>query len=304
MTPKFDRRLSPEALAYLETRPRWWQDVLDYRFIDASDRKQPLFLAVRDGYLSAYVEGQSVPEIRFNVRNRLARLCIHQKFVRDGIEGQDTIDFNGDHIDGKPYSENPLSAWVTRARRSAQRKVEKQGVTVILGGNANVIDVEMALPANDKPPHADRIDIVALEKSHAGLNIVLYEAKHFTNPYLRAKNHQPEVLKQLGRYETWINTEDRADQVVAAYRRACGLLVKLHTMRNSAVHPLVQEAAEEGSNLQVDRKPRLIVFGYRDEQYNDFWKPHESVLKDAGVSLIIKPTAQEICLPTTAPSHA
>ena len=117
----------------------------------------------------------------------------------------------------------------------------------------NVIDVEMALPGLSAP----RIDLVALEKSGSTINIVFYEAKLFSNPTLRAKKLPPKVLGQLGKYETWLASGGRADEVIKAYRNACGLLTRLRKMHGVPVDGVIEQASRPDSPLTVDRKPRL-----------------------------------------------
>jgi hypothetical protein len=310
---KFDRKLSEAGLAYLETRPAWWQDLLEHRFTDIGGREQPLFLAIRNGYLNAYVEGQSVLKVGFELRTPSTALLgtIHHKYVVGGADGQLYLKFDGSKLGGKPYlGRSSLNEWARQAKTYATS--EKQGVAAIAGRNAHVIDVEMGLPAAaigaEKRPSAPRMDIVALETDGKGIKIVFYEAKLFRNPELRADDLKPRVLNQLQRYEDWINSDHRADEVVNAYRRACGILIRLNATRSEAtgrpVHPLVVEAAKEGSDLRVDRRPRLIIFGYKPEQRDAYWKRHECALRSAGIDggrLIMAPHPEDVSLLEATP---
>ncbi len=304
---KFDRMLPESGLEYLETRPAWWQDILEHRFKDIGEREQPLFLAIRNGYLNAYVEGQSVLKVGFEPRTSSNTLIgkIHHKYVVDGADGQVYLEFDGSKVGDIPYlGRSSLDEWAGRAKRYAT--LEKQGVAAIAGRNAHVIDVEMALPANkavgaDKRPSAPRMDIVALETDGDCIKIVFYEAKLFGNPELRADNLKPRVLCQLQRYEDWFNGDHREEEVLNAYRRACKTLIRLNATRSEAtrrpVHPLIVEAAKEKSDLRVDRKPRLIIFGYKPEQRDAYWERHEGALRSAGIDgrrLIMKPHAEDV----------
>ena len=245
-------------------------------------KEQPLFLAIRKNYFNAYVEGQSVLKIGLDEQstpNQL-RAGIHQKYVH---RDQAYLTFDRKQIVGKPYvGKASVDEWVKRAqtyvknKKNTKEMSEKQGVAVIVGRNPHIIDVEMALPA-DKPnvsenrPSADRIDMVALEKDGEAFKIVFYEAKLFSNhAALRADNPEPKVLKQLKGYEDWMRS--RTDEIIPTYRRACDRLIRLHAMRDTktdlrapSVHPFVLQAAKEGSGLQVDPKPRIIIFGYSAE---------------------------------------
>ena len=283
-------------------RPAWWQDILDYKFEDVSRAQQPLFLAVRNGYLNAYVEGQSVLKVQFKGTKLNAE--IHHKYVADGAEGQLYKIFDGKDVGGICYDGKVmLSQWVERARQYARPKgtgvivSEKQGVAVIASRNPHVIDVEMGLPGRV----ADRIDVVALERAGSAINIVFYEAKLFQNGALRARTFPPKVLQQLSRYEDWLKESGQDEKVTRAYRETCKLLIELRTMQGTpAVHDLIVEASKDGSNLRIDPKPRLIVFGY-DEPRSDHWRPHEDVLRGrAGLGdrgLIMQPRPENVRTP-------
>jgi hypothetical protein len=306
MAGEFNRCLPDEGLALLKARPSWWQDLLDYRFKDVSGKEQPLFLAIRGGYLNAYVEGQSILKIGFVSRPVRLSAEIHNKYVY--ADDQSYLKFDGNEVKAKQYpsvtyeQRKSVGEWVKRARSYAGD--EKRGVAVIVARNSHVIDVEMGLTGQ---PSVDRIDIVALEKDAEALKIVFYEAKLFSNhAALRADTLQPKVLKQLKRYEDWIRS--RPDEIIPAYRRACGLLIRLHGMRYTradlhapSVHRFVLQAAKEGSNLQVDPKPRLIVFGYSPSERVGSWKRHECALRQNGVRLIMKPRPEGVILPEEIP---
>jgi hypothetical protein len=313
---KFNRELPEAGLAHLETRPAWWQDLLEHRFTDVGGREQPLFLAIRNGYLNAYVEGQSVLKVGFDQRIPSTALLgtIHHKYVAGGADGQLYLKFDGSKFGGMPYlGKSSFDEWANRAKTYAGE--EKQSIAAIVGRNAHVIDVEMGLPANkaigaEKRPSAPRMDIVALEADGKCIKIVFYEAKLFGNKELRADNLKPSVLNQLQRYEDWINSDHRADEVVHAYRRACGILIRLNATRSDAtgrpLHPLVVEAAKEGSDLRVDRRPRLIIFGYKPERRDAYWERHEGALRRAGIDgdrLIMEPRPEDVALSETKASE-
>jgi len=264
----------------------WWRELLDYRFKGVDGGIYPLALAIRDGYLSAYVEGQSVMKIKFAdaAEPPCLRAEMHYKYlggeyrVFDGMEVERTIYIPGKSID----------CWIEKARSFAEPKLgngvfsEKQGIAVIVGRNPNVIDLEMALPASAKGRRvADRIDIVALERAGSAINIVFYEAKLFSNPSLRAKNFQPKVLEQLNKYENWITSDNRMTEVIDAYRETCRLLIALREMQGIPVDELIVKASMDGSNLQVDPRPRLIVFGYDGSKSDPHWLSHQAVLRRA-----------------------
>jgi hypothetical protein len=295
----FRRRLPPRALAYLQTMPRWWKDVLEYRF-SAGGSKRPLLVAVRNRYLNIYAEGQSVLKVEFDTRRADAfrlRCKIHRKYVCGEDAGEGYLVFDGERIttsDGLQLvatyrGEETLGSWIKAARGYASD--EKKGVAIIAENHPEVIDVEMALPANipiepDGSVAANRMDIVALERIHDFARIVFYEAKLFSNQELRNNDLKPRVLHQLRSYRDYVSAPGRRDEVIAAYRDACALLVEVGKMRGIAAAPLVQEVAA-GLDLTLDPNPRLLVFGYQPEQVGtgSAWQRHEDALRQEGISL-------------------
>jgi hypothetical protein len=314
---RFDRFIPVAGMQLLESRPDWWKEILAFRFRDGSEKEQPLFLAARNGYLNAYVEGQSILKIAFDETVHPARLSgeVHHKYLHDGAEGQVYLKFDGHHYFDKSGTAvlgsggTTLASRVERARKHTG--AEKRGVAVIVGRHPQVIDVEMGLPANasvspDVRPTAPRMDIVALEEDGNGAKIVFYEAKLFRNSELRADSLLPRVLTQLRRYVDWMDSPGRADEVVSAYRRACAIHVQIHAMRQpgsaNPIHPLIQRAAIEGSLLTVDHNPRLVIFDYAAEARDASWRRHEDALSRAGIKLIMAPRPEDIVLPPLAAS--
>ena len=279
----------------------WWRDILKFEFQGVDGESHRLALAVRNGYLNAYVEGQSILKIQFDdaANPVYLKAKIHHKYLGKAV-GQVYKIFDGKTVEGSPYlSGTSLKNWVANAQEFAKLRSgsidfsEKQGVAVIASRNSHVIDLEMALPGEVAP----RIDLVALERGASAIKIVFYEAKLFSNPALRAKNCKPKVLEQLRTYEEWLTSGDRKAEVIKAYRNACGLLTKLREMQGVPVDGLIEEASIPGSPLTVDPKPRLIIFG---PQTIKNWTPHEAALRQAGITgprLIIEKHPKDVELP-------
>ncbi|KQU17584.1 hypothetical protein ASG63_08720 [Methylobacterium sp. Leaf94] len=309
---EFRRGLPFEGLTFLKAMPPWWQDVLAYRF-EADGGMQPLLIAVRDGYLNVYAEGQSVLKIGFDVRRsgdvRL-RGRIHRKYVQGGEAGNGYLVFDGEQVtssDGTRVASydgpGTLRSWVEAARDWSGD--EKKGVAVITLNHPEVIDVEMALPANAAVSPTDtrvanRMDIVALERNAAGTaSLAFYEAKLFSNGELRARTFKPRVLQQLDRYRSYVSAPDRRAQVLAAYKEACALHVEFARMRGATISPLVAEVTAGGA-LEMDAEPRLIIFGNRPEQVaaGASWHQHAKALE--GVHVIIEAAAENVRLKSLA----
>lgn len=311
----FQRRLSGEALEYLRGMPRWWGDVLAHHFEDRRGVAQPLLIALRDGYLNVYAEGQSVLRVGFDARRAShagLRCRIHRKYVRGPEAGKGYYFFDGAQVtDGERGSvieiydgPDTLGKWVASARHYASG--EKVGVAVIANNHPEVIDVEMGLPANaplaNEEREGSRMDIVALEE-HEGLRLAFYEAKLFSNQELRARNLRPRVLGQLGRYRDYVSAPDRRAEVIAAYENACSALVEIAAMRGTEPNPLVRAVAD-GVQLTLDPEPRLVVFGYdaKEVASGSPWQPHADALRANGVALLLGAKPEDIVLRTPEPA--
>lgn len=237
MARAFRRGLPNGALEYLRSLPPWWRDVLQFRYGDEGDAPRPLLFALRDGYFNVYVEGQSVLKIGFDTRQRSdgvkVRCKLHRKYALGPDAGAGYLSFDGAKV-VDPTSKmviqtyqgaDTLLKWVNAARSYAGR--EKKGVAAIAERHPTVIDVEMALPANepstpDQIKSANRMDIVALEGHGTGYRLAFYEAKLFSNSELRARNYNPRVLaRQLTNYCNYVSGPERRRQVLAAYRETC-----------------------------------------------------------------------------------
>ncbi|MBP0447450.1 hypothetical protein J8J14_22065 [Roseomonas sp. SSH11] len=308
MTP-FRRSIPDGLLSALkglaqDAEPNWWRELLAHRFTDVLGKKQPLYVAFRDGYLNAYVEGQSVLKLGWDERAGRVRGEIHEKYVDPTATGQRYYTFDGERHrtpDGAAAEHVPdLEARVATAQGYARPKKadsapgEKQGVAAIVARSPNVVDVEMALPPNPGMPRvADRIDLVALEREEGKIRIVLYEAKNFTNTSsLRAETGPARVHEQIERYEGWLTPQRRAE-LVGAVRKACEYHREIHLMRAACggsdragpfaeAHPVIAEALEPGSRLDVDGKPRLLIMGPEVGRAG-VWEPHRRKLEAHGL---------------------
>lgn len=312
MANEFKRGLPQGALEHLEKNCGWWRDVVSYTYEErGTGIRRPLLFALRDGYFNLYAEGQSVLKVGFDARRNgdLRVSCkLHRKYVEEQAQGQGYLDFDGKVVTQRRERRHvanydgpaTLERWVKAARHYSGK--EKMGAAVIANEHPEVIDVEMALPANDpaslkEKKVANRMDIVALERHGEGVRLAFYEAKLFSNGELRSKTFQPRVLgRQLENYRTYVSAPDRRQEVLAAYENACSIAVKVDSMFGRQTHSLVQAVAK-GARLDLDPQPRLVIFDYGDNQIGDgtAWHPHEQVLRKA-VSLTMGKTAAAVRL--------
>ncbi len=190
---------------------------------------------------------------------------------------------------------------------------EKAGLHPLIQVSPNVVDVEIALagepeggtaadtdevavaasepasaPAGMKPlpPRQDRIDAASLEtRGHPGEAwLVFHEAKHFSNPALRAApKKQPAVVGQLNRYQGSLHKNWKS--LTSSYPHVCRALLRLDALRRRvradhpawtdrpqpALDPVIREVAEGTRKLNLELTPRLVVFGFDADQRDGAW---------------------------------
>lgn len=245
-----------------------------------SQMQAHLRLAIRALTINLYRNGQSVARIGLN-RNGMIQARIHNKYVGgdDMEEGYTILTHAGfkDPATGQcvPYEGTAqLNTW--KARANGHGGLEKRFVDLVVARNPNVIDLEMGLPAYSTSPYerrAARMDMVALEPTRDGWQIVFWEAKLASDGRARCSGPvvpklEPKVLKQLWDYTDWLRHENNCELVAREYQNACRLLVDLHEIVKG-FNPGIQElgagiqavAAEAAQPLLVDDEPRLLIDG-------------------------------------------
>ena len=113
------------------------------------------------------------------------------------------------------------------------------------------------------------------------MTLVFFEAKHFANKELRAEGTgEPAVVGQVRRYACMLRTNE--DAIKHSYLRVCGNLTKLRNMaeRYPKRHVMMRRAVET-KDLFVDKKPRLIVFGFDEDQKTGRWVPQLRKIQSA-----------------------
>ena len=174
---------------------------------------------------------------------------------------------------------------------------EKDGVSEIIAANPNIIDVEVAFgDSGDSTDEDDetapwvngintrrkpRIDFVAVQDGGIAPKLVFFEAKHFRNLELRAKDKaKPSVVKQIEDYADVL--EKHKEGVVEAYRRHCADMLKSNCVpKNDEVRRCFLGQVAESPTVEVDLKPRLVVFGFdADQKPGPKWNEHKEKLDE------------------------
>ena len=289
---------------------QWWRDVLSH---------PDLILAVRRESLNVYYRGASLFRVGFR-QNRCVpqthvKYLVRQKQALATLDETGTFDIDATKTLWHAYAgPQTLAEMLTAA--AALVGPEKAGLHPLIQASPNVIDVEIALAgeveggesadpdAADEttaglvatdiampPPKVpqsrqDRIDAASLEtRGHpTEAWLVFHEAKHFSNPALRAApKKRPPVLSQLDRYQGSLHKN--WSSLTVSYPHVCRALVRLDAMRRRVraadpawanrqqpdLDPVIREVAEGTRKLNLEPTPRLVVFGFDADQRDGAW---------------------------------
>jgi hypothetical protein len=287
-----------------------------------------LRLAIRNGYLNFYVKGQSVGELR--MINRQPRLKIHTKYANNIMKGSkpdipvgqtyETLD--ADQL--AAIGPGVVDGWISTAETYAGD--EKRFVDDLVAVTPGVLDLEMGLPADASAQGEDRVaprmDLVVAQRTQ----IAFWEAKCATNGELRAVASYeedaagryvrgPHVVKQLRRYQRWMEGTRRQRQVSDAYVDTARLLLELaeRFAKNGPAIEAWRALKEAGDNAKVVPAPGVVVAGYcppradgkpREKETQAgkdrlaSFSRHEDELARRGVRVIVVPDKPRApCLP-------
>jgi hypothetical protein len=263
----------------------WWCNLLAYR-----DEGTPLFVAVRNNYLSVYVCGRAIFKRIWEERG-----AIHASFDGRYFYGPKTEAV----IDGAAETIRNLDPWVKRVKGFKKLVILDDdtssndpmdiGEKECLASRAvrpSVINLEMALPGfvSKGKKIAPRIDMVHLEPGRPSVAVVFTEAKLFSNKGLRVAddNKDAEVVKQVMRYKDYL--EEHSDKICSAYQTACKLLIQLRRGQKVEIDPLLEMVAK-GAPVNLITIPRLVVFKTkRDEpKSQNAWEKHRAKIQKRGI---------------------
>lgn len=251
-------------------RPHWFLDLLTlWRPAGQPSEDDGLRLAIRDGYLNFYRRGQSVAKVSV-VRGQL-RGEVHVKYFSSEARlsrGQAYGQFEDGWVRGAGFSEpyaglGTLRAWMPEIDRRYVG-TEKQLVDALVTENANVIDLEMGLPAWGPIRTAPRMDLVTIEDQQ----VVFWEAKTAGDSRIRCSvpvvpRQMPHVLDQLEKYRLFLEQDTHCWRVNEAYRNAAAVMVALRQIADEVglPRPLGAEivAASTAGELRVAREAALVV---------------------------------------------
>lgn len=293
----------------------WWKEVLE---------SKDLLLAVRNGYLNAYVKGQSVFKIAFDRGGSAGsqpRLAIHYKYlVKPDLEKKDPyVSFDGkkfhleptDIVNTEYESKLTLPQLIRTAARFAGP--EKSGVHKIARKEPKVVDLEIAFTkAGEKGDlSAPRMDIAVLVPGKPGkAELVFCEAKCADNPELwgleklskGAESAPPPerltaVIAQVRKYEQFIQAKEPQEGLIEGYLRVCRNLVEISSQSPARpVDDLVRQVAEGKVELSIHRHVYLLIYDFDQDQKDGRLQKKRKELREQGIRTIAKGKADDFQL--------
>lgn len=234
-----------------------------------------LFIAVRNEYISVYYRGNSICELHFDNSKIVGRT--HYKYLLR----PDLNDYLKS-LDGEFELNNPAKKFITslndlnliKKSSLVYSGEEKTGVHSISIKEKNILDIEITFSNLDSK--TDRLDYVKIVEDHEKLKLVFYEAKHFTNPEIRAKS-TPRVLGQIEKYKKAL--KEHETEIIKSYKLVCKNLQELNLIK--PYHDNYIKRISDGENISIDYSPMLIVFGFdQDQKDGNIWKKHLEKLQD------------------------
>jgi hypothetical protein len=295
----FDRGLSPKFLDALgalteadSPQGRWWRDLITHPDLIRAIRKDSLdfyYLGQRIFHV-AWDKGLIVPKTHF-------KYLVRQK--QDYIRLQPDSQFAPDPK-AFMWSEYKSPATLKDMLKAASVYAgpEKMGLHALiknsLSDKVRVIDVEVSFTRDeegDTPSedwtaptrHLDRIDVVTQEERDGSTCFVFHEAKHFTNKELRASSKStPPVVEQIERYRRAIQKHkagiERTYKKVLFDQDAITSLAQKVSVKGYDRKERIQDCPAIPSSshtFQVDPDPRLIIFGFdQDQKKGEIWNKH------------------------------
>lgn len=285
----------------------WWKEVLE---------SKDLLLAVRNGYLNAYVKGQSVFKIAFDRGGSAGsqpRLAIHYKYlVKPDLEKKDPyVSFDGKkfHIEPTDIVNTEYESKLTLPQliRTAARFAgpEKSGVHRIARKEPKVVDLEIAFSkaGENGDLSAPRMDIAVLVQVKPGkAALVFCEAKCADNPELWGLEKLPKgakslppperltaVIAQVRKYEQFIQAKETQESLIEGYVRVCRNLVEISSQSPARpVDDLVRQVAEGKVELSIHPHVFLLIYDFGKDEKKGRIKEKRLQLEEAGVRIIAK----------------
>jgi len=213
---------------------------------------EDLFIAIRDEYLNVYYYGQSICKIEF-VKNKI-KWTTHKKYL--GIDESGYTD-TGSHLED-------LEKLKRKAKEYGGKEKEQVKEHILKNKSLCILDVEVTF--GRKENYGKRsIDYLAVERNNDKISLVFYEAKHFDNPEIRAREI-PKVFEQIEKYETALTDPMHKIEILNSYKTIYKNILELNLNNKSKLTEFIGANID---NIEIDNKPRLIIFEIEPNKIND-----------------------------------
>lgn len=241
---KFKRGITDKDFISALNRNEYWQQMV---------KDEDLFIAIRDNYLNVYYYGQSICKVNFV--NKKIKWTSHKKYLGVNESG---------YADTGIYLEK-IEELKQNARKHGGKEKEQVKKNILDNKQHCILDVEITFGREDGY-NKRSIDYLAVEKGSRGkIKLVFYEAKHFDNSEIRARAI-PKVFEQIDKYESALNDTNHREEILNSYKTIYENIKALNlNNKNNLVHLI----GADFSKLEIDTKPRLIIFAIDKEKMND-----------------------------------
>ena len=214
-----------------------------------------LFIAIHKEVIHVYYFGQRICEVKFLVRSKKLKWTTHQKYL--GIQGNRYVDMEN-YLD---KIEDIKSA----AKKYGGREKEEVKRNILENKNYCILDVEITFGKEEEFGKRS-IDFLALEKSKEGKpKLVFYEAKHCKNSEIKAIN-KPKVFDQIEKYENILNDSNHIKEIFESYKIIYENIIALDLPIKDKLISIIGETYDD---IEIDIKPRLIIFKYDPKKLQD-----------------------------------
>lgn len=223
---------------------KYWQQMVE---------DEDLFIAIRNNYLNVYYYGQSICKVEF-VKNKI-KWTSHKKYLG--------IDESG-YIDTGAYLEK-IEELKQNARKHGGKEKEQVKQNILEDKRLCILDVEITF-GREGSFGKRSIDFLAIEKDSSDkIKLVFYEAKHFDNSEIRARE-KPKVFEQIDKYEKVLKDTKHQREILTSYTTIYENIKALNFNNKSN---LVKLIGADSSKLEIDTEPRLIIFAIDKNKKDD-----------------------------------
>lgn len=213
-------------------------------------KDEDLFIAIRNEYLNVYYYGQSICKIEFKKIENKIKWSTHKKYLGINESGYTST---GDYLDR-------IDELKKNARKHGGKEKEQVKKHILEDKEVCILDVEVTFSREHDEEHNQdyrkrSIDYLTVEKTEdKKIKLVFYEAKHFDNSEIRAKNEKPKVFDQIEKYEMVLNDPNHQKEILNSYKLIFENIKDLNLNNWRKIHDLL------GDNLEIETEPKLIIF--------------------------------------------